>query len=83
MQLSFDEAPRSSYDAVPLAVAAWADRVFDWLEQNSVPPEAKRLRFSNGTWAVRATIGDEGWVILWAAVGQQAVIKYLGADTFT
>lgn len=82
MRLSFDLQPRNAYDDVPAAVAAWADRVFDWLEQDPVDPRAYARLFSSGTRAVVSTIRDETWVILWEPEGDEAVVRYLGLDTF-
>lgn len=46
-------------------IAAWADQVLDWLEQDPVSPHAKRRRMADGQWAVRASLTDEDWVLLW------------------
>jgi hypothetical protein len=78
MQLAFDPGPDDAYRSVPSAVAHWADEVFDWLEESPVNVRARTARFNNGLWAVRRTIGDEDWLILWEEVDDIAYVRFLG-----
>lgn len=82
MRIGLDPQPQRAYADVPAAVAAWADRVFDWLEQDPVDPRAYPRLFSGGVRATTATIRDETWVVLWEPEGEEAVVRFLGLDTF-
>lgn len=81
VRLILDPDPADAYSRVPLPVAHWADRVFDWIELDPVDPQARRRRFSTGHWAVTARIVDEDWLILWQETEDDlAVVVYLGED---
>lgn len=82
VNLRIDPDPDDAYTRVPDAVAVWADKVFDWLEEDPVNPHARRRAFVGGQYAVLVTLLGESWLILWEPVGEQAFVRYLGRDTF-
>ena len=80
MGLHLDPDPDDSYQRVPPAVARWADRVFDWLEETPTNTHAQQHPFTIGVWAVRARIGGDDWLILWERDGPDVVVRYLDVD---
>lgn len=81
MPLQLEPDAEDAHARVPLPVARWADRVFDWLEEEPINVQARRHAFTNGLWAVTAQLDGEGWLILWEQQGPDLVVHYLGENT--
>lgn len=82
MKLQIDSQPWQAYALAPLAVAQWADQVFDWLEQDPVNPHALVHVFSGPVRAVFAQIDDRRWMLLWSIERTEvAVVRHLGLRT--
>jgi hypothetical protein len=63
-------------------VAARIDEVLDWIEADPPDPRAKRRRFSNGMWAVSATIAGDEWIVLWEEdEPNHPVIRFIGESS--
>jgi len=79
--LLFDPDAYDAYSRVPLTVAQWVDKVFDWLQEEPISAQARRHHFTTGEWAVTAHLQSEDWLIIWEPDGLDVRVRYLGENT--
>ncbi len=78
MRVALAAAADDAYRGAPPGVQDWADKVFDWLEEDPVNPHARRHRFSQGLYYVAMRSADQDWALLWEPEGETAFVQYLG-----